>query len=240
MWDPRSRCRSRGPTSSTPVSTDGPHWTGDWPNWASLLRARSFSETVCHHDHMSGFVEAQASQADLAAIAAVLSLACILGALFARTRAPAVSIGLVTALTIGVITFLVSSHTGPHGVPLLVLMSASVGLAGSGLLAVLMLPSHTPARSLRRAAAVFLASAPLIGLVALLSIQHACPLYVMRGSGFCHYDEDVLGGWTAAAAVIIGLDMLLIALLLWITAKRSAHSDIGSGEHSGILVGHPG
>jgi len=190
---------------------------------------------------MTGFVEAQASQGELFAITAVLSLACIVGAVFARKQAPAVSVGLATALTIGVITFIISSHESPRGVPLLVLMSASVGLAGAGLTAAFLLPAHAPAGPLLRTAAVTAASAPLVGYLALISIQHACPLYVGRGSGFCNYDNrDQLGGWSAAALVIIGLDMLLIALLVWITAKRSAHSDTDSGHRLGVLAGHPG
>ena len=197
------------------------------------------SAMPCHHDCMSGFDVVHGSQDELAAAAGVLSLACIVGALVARKRVPAVSVGLATALTIGVITFLVSSHEGPRGVPLLVLMSASVGLTGSGLLAVLLLPAHAPARSLRRAAAMIVATAPLVVLASLTSMQHACPLYVGRGSGFCNYDnQDQLGGWTAAAAVIVGLDLLVIALLVWITAARSAHSDIDSdsGGQPGLLV----
>ncbi|MFZ0322863.1 MAG: hypothetical protein WAN48_01900 [Actinomycetes bacterium] len=190
---------------------------------------------------MSGFIVVHGSQDELAAIAAVLSLACVIGALFARTRAPAVSVGLGTALTIGVITFLIGLRDGPHGVPLLVLMSASVGFAGSGLLAVLLLPTQTAARSLRRAAVVILASSPLIGLLALMSMQHACPLYVGRGSGFCNYGtQDQLGGWTAAAAIIVALDMLVIALLVWITAARSAQSDIASDEYAGVIAGYRG
>ena len=190
---------------------------------------------------MSGFIEAQASQDKLAAITAVLSLACLLGAVFARKRAPAVSVGLVTALTVGVITFLISSHEGPQGVPLVVLMAASVGLAGSGLLAAFLMPADAPAGPLRRAAAATAVSAPVVGAMALISIQDACPLYVGRGAGFCNYDhQDQLGGWSAAAVLIIGLDILLVALLLWIAAKRSAPSDIDSGQRIGIFVGHPG
>jgi hypothetical protein len=188
---------------------------------------------------MSGFVEAQASQNELVAITGVLSLACIIGAVFARKQAPAVSVGLATALTIGAITFIISSHEGPQGVPLLVLMAASVGLAGAGLTSALLLPAQVTTETLRRAAAATAATAPIMGLVVLLSIQHACPLYVGRGSGFCNYDnQDQLGGWTAAAAVIIGLDMLLIALLLWITAMRSSQSDLHPGEHAGVFAGH--
>ncbi|HVQ87420.1 MAG TPA: hypothetical protein VMT88_04470, partial [Actinomycetes bacterium] len=132
---------------------------------------------------MSGFIEAQASQNELFVIAAVLTLACIAGAVSARKQAPAVSVGLATALTIGVVTFIISSHEGPQGVPLLVLMSASVGLAGSGLTAAFLLPANAAAGTLRRAAAATAASAPFVGLVILFSTQHACPLYVGRGSG---------------------------------------------------------
>jgi hypothetical protein len=131
-------------------------------------------------------------------------------------------------LIIGVITFVISSREGPHGVPLLVLMLASIGMAASGCVAVYFVPAHAPAASLRRAAAATAATAPIVGLLALFSLQDACPLYVTRGSGFCHYDEDVLGGWTAAAAAIISLDLLVIALLLWITAVRASHSDSGA------------
>ena len=144
--------------------------------------------------------------------------------------------GLVTGLIIGVITLLISAREGQHGVPILVLMFASTGLAASGIVALYFVPAHVPTGSLRRAAVATAAIAPLVGLMALFAMQDACPLYVTRGSGFCHYNEDVLGGWTAAAAVIISLDLLVIALLLWITAIRASHADLDAARNEDLFV----
>jgi Kef-type K+ transport system membrane component KefB len=166
------------------------------------------------------------SQSELAAIAVVLCLACIGGAVFARTRAPAVTVALTTGFTTGVLTFFLTSRDDPHGVPLAVVMSASAALTVSGLFALAFFRVYSPARTLRRAAAVIVACAPVVGLLALLSLQHACPLYVTRGAAYCYYDDDVLGGWSAAVAIIISLDLLVIAFLVWLSARQSEGDDV--------------
>jgi hypothetical protein len=64
-----------------------------------------------------------------------------------------------------------------------------------------------------------------VGLAALISIQHACPLYVTKGAGACYYEHDVLGGWSAAAAILIALDTALIGVLLMISDWRTNRAE---------------
>ncbi len=135
-------------------------WAG-WANWANPEKRRRCLARACQHDGMLGFVVVHTSQVELAAAAAVLSLACVVGAVFARTRAPAVSVGLVTALIIGVITFLITLRGSPHGVPLLVLELASIGLAVGGFLALStspLLPQLDPCDVQRRSLSPLLPS----------------------------------------------------------------------------------
>ena len=131
------------------------------------------------------------------------------------------SVGLTAGLVAGLIAFFISSADGPRGVPQDVVAWASVALAVCGLVALFFFPAHGNATSLRRVAVVLVLCAPLLILLSLLSLQHACPLYVGRRSGFCYYQDDVLGGWSAAAAVAIGFDVLIIAVLVGVSARQS-------------------
>jgi hypothetical protein len=159
------------------------------------------------------------SETELAAIAVAAVVICMVMALWARTRAPAVTVALVTALVTGVLTVWIASADGPRGVPLVALVSASAAMAASGFVSLWLLPK-TGLESLRRVALVTFVAAPLLGIAALVSIQQACPLYVTRGAGACYYSEDLLGGWSAAAAVVITLDVVLIAVLLLLSSRR--------------------
>ena len=168
---------------------------------------------------MLALIVAQESQGELFALAVVLSLACLGGAWWARTQAPAVCVALVTGWTSGLIAFLIASAHGPRNVPLVVLMVASVGLTMSGLLYLMLQPRLESAASVRRAGLIVLAAAPVAGLAVLLSVQHACPLYVTQGAGYCYYVDDVLGGWSSAAAVIVSLNLLVVGGLLLLTER---------------------
>lgn len=166
-----------------------------------------------------------ASETELTALAVAVGLACAVGALWARKRAPAVTVALVTGVFTGVVTGWIASADSPHGVPLVVLVSASSATVTSGFVSLWLLPKGGRGMSLRPAALGTLIAAPLVGLAALASIQHACPLYVTRGAGACYYADDVLGGWSAAAAVVITLDMVLIAVLLLVSDWRSNRAE---------------
>jgi len=170
---------------------------------------------------MSGIQLAQSSQGELAAIVALLVLACIVGAVAARRYAPAVSVGLAGLLVAGSLAFFISAADGRRGVIEHVVIYASAGLAMGGLLGLAFLRARGPVAPLRIAAIIVAASAPVTGLVALVSLQHACPLYVTRGSGYCYHTHDVLGGWTAGAAIALTLDLLVVAFLLAISARQS-------------------
>ena len=177
-----------------------------------------------------------ASEAELTAVALAVGLACAVGAFWARTRAPAVTVALVTAVVTGVVTVWIASADSPHGVPLVGLVSASGAMVTSGFVSLWLLPKGGRATCLRPAGLGTLVAAPLVGLAALVSIQHACPLYVTQGAGACYYSDDVLGGWSAAAAVVITLDMILIAVLLLVSDRRlngaeSAHRGAAESLH---------
>jgi hypothetical protein len=101
------------------------------------------------------------------------------------------------------------------------MISASVCLTVSGLIALCFFRPYSPVRTLRRTAAAIAVSAPVVGLLALLSLQHACPLYVTRGSAYCYYGDDVLGGWSATAALMLSFDLLVIGFLIWLSARQS-------------------
>ena len=51
----------------------------------------------------------------------------------------------------------------------------------------------------------------------LLAIQRACPLYVTRGAGLCHYSADLMGGWAAGVTFLFGVDMVILAALLFLS-----------------------
>jgi len=177
-----------------------------------------------------------ASQGELAAIAAVLTVVCIAGSVLARRRVPAVSIGLAGGLITGLIAFVISSADGRRGVPQDVVVWASIGLVLYGLVALFVLPAPAPAASWRRFGAVIVLCAPLLGLVTVSALQHACPLYVGRGSGFCFYYADVLGGWTAGAAIALSIDLLFVAFLIGVSAVRyrRSSSDLPHREATSI------
>lgn len=102
-----------------------------------------------------------------------------------------------------------------------VVLGASGGLPEIGLLGLVFLPGRAPAARSWRATTVAAVCAPLVGLVVLFSVTDACPLYVTRGSGYCYYYFDMLGGWAASVAIAVGLDVLGIAFLLGVSAWQA-------------------
>lgn len=164
---------------------------------------------------------ATGSFAWLAVIACVLVAASAAGALLARRRAPAVTIGLVGALPAGIAGFFVAGFDGPHGVPQEVGIWASLGLAVFGLLGLALVPAHPPALPLWRATLVVALAAPLAATALRFAVGAACPLYVRRGARYCFYDVDLLGGWAAAVTVMLAGDLLGIAFLLGVSAWQA-------------------
>ncbi len=154
-------------------------------------------------------------------IAGVLAAATAAGALIARPRAPAVTIGLVGALVAGVVGFFVAGVDGPHGVPQEVGVWASLGLAVFGLLGLALAPARPPARPLGRATLIVALAAPVLATVLRFAVGIACPLYVTRGARYCFYDVDLLGGWAAAVTVMLAGDLLGIAFLLGVSAWQA-------------------
>ncbi len=142
-------------------------------------------------------------------------------AVLARRRAPAVSLGLAAAVVVGVTAFFVGSNNGHRGVPQDVALWASGALAFFGLLGLIFLPGRAPAAPLWRATAVTAICVPLVGVAVRFAVTDACPLYVARGSGHCFYDIDLMGGWAAAVAAAIGLDVLGVAFLVGVSVWQA-------------------
>jgi hypothetical protein len=171
------------------------------------------------------------SEAELVALALGLAAAALAGAVWGSRRAPATSIGLVTGVVTGAASVWILSVATKesHGVPAVVLTAASAAFVASGLLAAMLLPAIERGRSLRPVIVALFLAAPLAGLATLLTVQHACPLYVTRAAGACFYEHDVLGGWSTGAAVLVGLDIAALAAMLLITELRAIdRTEVGS------------
>jgi uncharacterized membrane protein YjfL (UPF0719 family) len=164
---------------------------------------------------------ATGSQAALFAIAVGLLAVSLGAAWLCRRHAPAVTLGLVGGALVGLVGFVASSADGPRGVPQEVGVWASLGLAVFGLLGLVFLPGRPPSRPLWWATAAVALAAPLIGVAGGFLMTAACPLYVTRGAGYCHYDIDLLGGWASAVGAMIGGDLLGIAFLLGVSAWQA-------------------
>jgi len=157
------------------------------------------------------------------ALIVVLMLAVMLvGGAVAASRVPAVSIALFAGIAGGFIGYAVSIEHGRRGVPADVAMWASCALLVGGVLGLFVAPARGSRRSLRRAAWIVLGAAPAAAAVLLLLLRDACPLYVTQGSGFCYYDVDVLGGWSSGVAALFVIDLIVIATLLLLSARRVA------------------
>ena len=143
-------------------------------------------------------------------------------ALLAR-RAPAVTFALVGAVVVGLCGFLISDADGPHWVPSEVSVWVSFGLVASGLVGLLV--THVRAadrRFLNLAGWITLLFAPFAAGLLGIAILRACPLYDNRVSGLCFYgDEDLLGGWITGVAVLFFLDIVVLAIVFWISAWRT-------------------
>jgi hypothetical protein len=61
----------------------------------------------------------------------------------------------------------------------------------------------------------------VLATVVHFAVTDACPLYVGRGSGYCRYSVDVMGGWATTVAVLVALDMLCVAFLLGVTGWQA-------------------
>jgi hypothetical protein len=157
----------------------------------------------------------------------LFTLALVIGLLaaaaFLAHRAPAVTIALLGALGAGICGFFIADADGPHWVPAVVSVWASLGLFAFGMLGLAV--THEPSADPR-----FLSVAGVVGLVLAipaaiafgLVLADVCPLYSRRLTGFCFYGgEDLLGGWPAGVAILIFFDMAVVAALLLISARRA-------------------
>jgi hypothetical protein len=164
---------------------------------------------------------ANTSPGELAVIAAALLLVCIVGAVIARRRAPVVSLALIAAVIAGVIGFFPSSLDGPERVPQDVVVWASCALALFGLVGLLFLPGRGAPPPTWRAVVAVVVCAPLLATVVHLAITDACPLYVGRGSGYCRYTVDLMGGWATTVSALVALDTVCVAFLLGVTGWQA-------------------
>lgn len=159
-----------------------------------------------------------AAGVSLRIVASVLVIVITLGALVAWRPAPALTLALVVGLTAGIVAFFVGRANGPRGVPALVSEVTSVGIVVGGSLGLLFgRRRHSGEWPMRRDALWLVVLTPFAAAALLQAILDACPLYVTRGSGFCYYDFDLLGGWAAGVVFLFVADMLILAGLLWLS-----------------------
>jgi hypothetical protein len=154
-------------------------------------------------------------------IAVVLAAACLVGALLLVRHAPAVGVALAVAAVAGVVAFFVSAAHDRHGVPQDVGVWASLGLWAGGAIGLVGTRGRPPSRPLRHAAVTSLVLAPFGAALLLLAVQQACPLYVMRGAGYCYYDVDLMGAWAGGVTMLFLMDMAAIVALLLISGTQA-------------------
>ncbi len=109
---------------------------------------------------------------------------------------------------------------------------ASLGLVAAGTVGSLTMTGKPPASFLLHAAVGCSIALPFGALLLVLLIQQACPLYVMRGAGYCFYDVDVLGAWAAEVAFIFCADVLLVLVLLLVARQQAKRGEISSRPSS--------
>lgn len=158
----------------------------------------------------------------LLTLALVLVSACVSGCLLLLRHAPAGSLALFGCMAGGFAAFAVSSSDGPRGVPQDTAVWATASLMGVGLVGLVVTRGRAPSRALRHTAIAVLAVAPAAAALFHGLLVLACPLYV-TGRTYCHYDFDMLGGWSAGVAILFLLDLLALAVIVGISA-RQAHS----------------
>jgi hypothetical protein len=114
----------------------------------------------------------------------------------------------------------------------------SIGLVGGGVIGLVTTRGKPPSSFLWHVAVGCLVALPFGALMLLLLIQRACPLYVMRGAGYCFYDIDVLSAWAAEVTFLFCLDVIVLALLLVSgrQAKRREGIKLGEDEWSRTLI----
>jgi hypothetical protein len=159
-------------------------------------------------------------------IAVVLAIACLVAAFLLIHHAPAVSMGLVGAVIVGIIEFFVSAAHGPRDVPQDVGVWASIGPWIGGAIGVLATHGRPPSATLWHVAVACLVLAPFGAALLVLAIQQACPLYVMRGSGYCFYEVDVLGAWASYVTFLFIVDVLVVVALLLISGKQARRDEV--------------
>jgi hypothetical protein len=154
-------------------------------------------------------------------VAFVLFLCLVSGAYFAQ-RAPAVAFALFGAVVWGFIGYAVSVVDNKRGVPVDVAVWASCALVVAGVVGLFAVRPRGPRRELARAAVAVLLAGPIaVAAVALLLLE-ACPLYVTERAGFCDYGNvDMLGGWVSEVVFLFGCDVMAVAVLLLLSARRA-------------------
>jgi hypothetical protein len=172
----------------------------------------------------------------LLAIAVVLVIGCVVGAVLLLRRAPAVSIALACGVVVGTVAFFVSATRGPRGLPQDVGVWASVGLWIGGTIGLVLTRGRRGSGPLWRIALTCLILTPFGATLLLLAVQQACPLYVMRGAGYCFYADDVLGGWAGGVTVLFILDSLAIVGLMLLAGWQTKRREAPSPEDAAVVL----
>jgi hypothetical protein len=159
-------------------------------------------------------------------IAVVLAIACLVAAFLLIRHAPAVSMGLVGAVIVG---------SSCSSFPLLMGLVASPRTSASGRASACgsgELSASSPRAGGRRRRRFGMcpwrawSSPPFGAALLVLAIQQACPLYVMRGSGYCFYEVDVLGAWASYVTFLFIVDVLVVVALLLISGKQARRDEV--------------
>lgn len=162
----------------------------------------------------------------LLAIACLLIAFCVVGGLVLLRHAPVVSLALFGAVVLGTTGFFLGSADGPRGVPAEVVGWASLGLVVAGAVGSLTMMGKPPASVLTHAAVGCPVALPFGALLLILLIQQACPLYVMRGAGYCVYDVDVLGAWASEVTFFFCADVLLVVVLRLVARQQAKRREV--------------
>jgi hypothetical protein len=138
--------------------------------------------------------------------------------------APAVTVACCAGLAIGGLALYVVLHHPQPDAPTTVALAASAGIGLGGLIGLLATP-RGDARSLRRAGVASLTIAPCVGAALAVSLEAACPMYVVGAkAGLCRYGIDVLGGWLGPTAALAVVDVVVIGLLFLVSGRIASAS----------------
>jgi hypothetical protein len=137
-----------------------------------------------------------------------------------RSRAPAVTIGLLGSIVGGFVGFLAGASNGPRNAPAAAAVGATASLVVVGVVGLLATRRRATTRVLHRAAICVVAGGLVCTGILTLALLDACPLYITY-AGYCSYGGvDVLGGWVSGVVALFGFDAIVVAGLLLASGRE--------------------